>query len=128
MGGGCLLFGGETWARSTTSPRPAVLGHLPVLIRLCSSVIHGHLALQRDDAVGTPRRLGDRLRVVDVRRPSTNASRSRAGAVLWRSPPTDEEGLDGTGEEGMGPTGPSGVFLCGITSVGLLCARGEFFS
>ena len=85
-------------------------GHsLPVLIRLCSSVIHGHLALQRDDAVGTPRRLGDRLRVVDVRRPSTNASRRRAGAVFWRSPPTDEEGLDGTGDDGTGPIWPRGV-------------------
>ena len=86
-------------------------GHsLPVLIRLCSSVIHGHLALQRDDAVGTPRRRGGDRRVdVDVRRPSTNASRSRAGAVFWRSPPTDE-GLDGTGDEGIGPTGPRGVF------------------
>ena len=109
MGGGCLLVGGETWARSTAaSGGPLEL--VPVMIRLCSSVIHGHLALQRDDAVGTPRRLGDRLRVVDVRRPSTNASRRRAGAVFWRSPPTDEEGLDGTGDDGTGPICPRGVF------------------
>ena len=80
MGGGLLAF---WWGNliTSTSPRPAVLGHLPVLIRLCSSVIHGHLALQRDDAVGTPRRRGDRRVDVDVRRPSTNASRSKAGAV-----------------------------------------------
>ena len=72
------------------------------------------LAVQRED-VGALRRRGDRPRAefrvdVDVRRPSTNASRSRAGAVFWRSPPTDEPGLDGTGDEGMGPTDPSGVF------------------
>ena len=108
MGGGCLLFGGELGhVRRRRRVRRSFW--LPVLIRLCSSVIHGHLALQRDDAVGTPRRLGDRLRVVDVRRPSTNASRRRAGAVFWRSPPTDEEGLDGTGDDGTGPIWPRGV-------------------
>ena len=90
----------------------AVAGELPwdSLVCSCSSVM---LAVQRDD-VGALRRRGDRPRAefrvdVDVRRPSTNASRSRAGAVFWRSPPTDE-GLDGTGDEGIGPTGPSGVF------------------
>ena len=37
---------------------------------------------QRDDDVGAPRRRGGDRRVdVDVRRPSTNASRSKAGAV-----------------------------------------------
>ena len=80
------------------------------LVCSCSSVI---LAVQRDDdaGVGAPRRRGGDRRVdVDVRRPSTNASRSRAGAVFWRSPPTDEPGLEGTGEEGMGPMGPRGVF------------------
>ena len=79
------------------------------LVCSCSSVT---LAAQRDDDVGTPRRRGGDRRVdVDVRRPSTNASRRRAGAVFWRSPPTDEAGEEGTGEEGIGPTGPSGVFL-----------------
>ena len=42
MGGGCLLFGGETWARSRRR-RVRRSFWLPVLIRLCSSVIHGHL-------------------------------------------------------------------------------------
>ena len=66
------------------------------------------LAVQRDDAVGTPRRLGDRLRVVDVRRPSTNANSSNAGDVS--SAASDPEpGLDGTGDDGTGPIWPRGV-------------------
>ena len=87
-----------------------------MLIRLCSSVIHGHLALQRDDGVGALRRRGDRpraeFRVVDVgRRPPRprNHNKSKADAVYSSSDWT-EAGLDGTGEAGTGPIGPRGVF------------------
>ena len=102
------MLDGGTWP-SLTSPRPATCTEVTVGFA-CMFVFIVILAVQRDD-VGAPRRRGGDRRVdVDVRRPSTNASRSRAGAVFWRSPPTDDAGLDGTGEEGMGPTGPSGVF------------------
>ena len=113
MGGGCLLLVGNL---GTTSPRPAVIFWLPVLIRLCSSVI---LALQRDDDVGTPRRRGARpraeFRVVDVgRRPPRprNHNKIRADAVYSSSDWTDwtDAGLDGTGDDGTGPIWPRGVF------------------
>ena len=87
-----------------------------VLIRLCSSVIHGHLALQRDDGVGALRRRGDRpraeFRVVDVgRRPPRpkNHNTIKADAVYSSSDWT-EAGLDGTGDDGTGPIWPRGVF------------------
>ena len=113
MGGGCLLVGGETWARSTAaSGGPLEL--VPVMIRLCSSVIHGHLALQRDDAVGTPRR-GDRpraeFRVVDVgRRPPRPKNHNKIKADAVYSTDWTDAGLDGTGDDGTGPIWPRGVF------------------
>ena len=85
MGGRLLAWGGELGP--STSPRPAVL--MPVDMYTVTLAL---LALQREDGVGAPRRRGGDRRVVDVRRPSTNASRSKAGAVFWRSPPTDEPG------------------------------------
>ena len=115
MGGGCLLFGGELGhVRRRRRVRRSFW--LPVLIRLCSSVIHGHLALQRDDGVGALRRRGDRpraeFRVVDVgRRPPRpkNHNTIKADAVYSSSDWT-EAGLDGTGDDGTGPIWPRGVF------------------
>ena len=72
------------------------------------TVILALLALQREDGVGAPRRRGGDRRVVDVRRPSTNANSSNAGAV---SRSASEPGLDGTGDDGTGPGRPIGVFL-----------------
>ena len=104
MGGRLLAWGGELGP--STSPRPAVL--MPVDMYTVTLAL---LALQREDGVGAPRRRGGDRRVVDVRRPSTNANSSNAGDVS--SPASDPEpGLDGTGDDGTGPTGrPIGVFL-----------------